>query len=130
MSLQYIFSKSYLFDPAPTPESRLYTPLLIAFSLMVILALLIAWSQNLDKKIKSRNFYTFLAPGILGLLYIFCRYEQLPWLGSRLMLVVIILTFIVWSIVNFIWLIRYLPKQKEQKILQDRYNKYLPRKKK
>ena len=129
MTLEYIFSQKYLFDPVPTQESRLYIPLLIIFSVMIVASLLMLVSKSLDEKIKSRNFYTFLIPGILGLVYIFCRYERLPWLGSRLTLATIILTFIIWSLINFVWMIRYLPKVKQKQILEDRYLKYLPKKK-
>jgi len=129
MTLEYIFSKNYLFDPVPTQESRLYIPLLIVFSVMLVLPLLMTMSKSLDKKIKSKIFYIFLLPGILGLIYIFCRYEQLPWLGSRFALFVIVLTFIVWSIVNFIWMLKYIPEQRQQKILKEKYEKYLPEKK-
>jgi len=97
---------------------------------MIVASILMLVSKGLDKKIKSRNFYTFLIPGILGLVYIFCRYEQLPWLGSRFMLATIILAFTIWSLINFIWMIKYLPKIKQKKILQDKYFKYLPRAKK
>jgi hypothetical protein len=130
MTLQYIFSQKYLFDPLPTQESRLYIPLIIIFSIMIVASLLMLVSKSLDKNIKSRNFYTFLIPGIFGLIYIFCRYEQLPWLGSRLALAIIIFAFIIWSLINFIWMIRYLPAVKQKQILEDRYLKYLPKKKK
>lgn len=129
MSLEYIFSKNYLFDPLPTTESRLYIPLLIIFSVMIIASIFMVASKSLDKNIKSRNFYTFLIPGILGFLYVFCRYEQLPWLGSRFALAIIVLAFIIWSLINFVWMVRYLPKIKQKKMLNDRYFKYLPKKK-
>lgn len=129
MSLEYIFSQKYLFDPVPTQESRLYIPLLIIFSVMIVASLFMLKSKSLDKNIKGRNFYSFLIPSIFGFLYIFCRYERLPWLGSRLMLAMIIVVFIIWSLINFIWLIRYLPKVKQKQILKDKYLKYLPKKK-
>ena len=129
MTLQYIFSKQYLFDPVPTPESRLYVPLLIIFSIMILAPLLMFFAKNIDKNIRNRNFYALLIPGILGLLYIFCRYEQLPWFGSRLMLAIIVAGFVIWSVINFIWTLKYMPKIKQKKILDDRYLKYLPRKK-
>ncbi len=130
MTLNYIFSQNYLFDSIPPQASRLYIPLLILFSLCLILAVIMHLPKNLDPKIKSRNFYAFLVPGVAGCLYLFTRYESLSWLSSRFFLLLIIATLLVWNIINLIWMTRYIPREKERKLAEERFRKYLPQSKK
>lgn len=130
MTLEYIFSQKYLFNPLPTTESRLYVPLLILFALCLIGSLLIKLSEKLNRKVKNRFFYALLTPGIAGFIYLFSRHESLPWLGSRFILALTLTTLIIWNLVLIIWAVRYMPKIKQVKIEQEYFDKYLPRAKK
>jgi len=130
MSLEYIFSQKYLFHPVPTTESRLYVPLLILFALCLIGSLLIRLPEKLNKKVKNRFFYALLVPGIAGFIYLFSRYETLPWLGSRFVLALVLATVIIWNLVLIIWTIRYIPEIKMKKIEEENFYKYLPQAKK
>ena len=129
MTLEYIFSQKYLFNPLPTAESRLYVPLLILFALCLIGALLIKLPEKLNKKVKNRFFYALLVPGIAGLIYLFARHESLPWLGSRFILALIMATIIIWNLVLIIWSAKYVPSVKKAKVEQEEFDKYLPKKK-
>jgi len=70
-----------------------------------------------------------LTPGIAGFIYLFSRYESLPWLGSRFVLALILATLIIWNLVLIIWSARYIPSVKKAKIEQEYFDKYLPKKK-
>jgi hypothetical protein len=127
MSLEYIFSQKYLFNPLPTAESRLYIPLLVLFALCIIGALLMKLPEKLNKKVKNRFFYALFSPGIAGFIYLFSRHESLPWLGSRFILALILATLIIWNLVLIIWAVRYIPRIKKVKIEKEEFDKYLPR---
>ena len=126
MTFQEFFSKNYLFDPATPGESRLYVPLIILFGLSIIFSVLIKVIPNLKfKKLTDRYFVCFLTAGILGFIYLFCRYEELPLLGYRFFLLFILTGLFVWVVVNFAWAVRYIPKDKKESIIREKYNKYL-----
>lgn len=130
MTVQEFFSADYLFNPSTPRESRLYIPLIILFGLLLVFCILIKIVRNLKfKKLADRYFTSFLTIGILGFIYLFCRYEQLPWLGTRFFLLLILSVLFVWTVINLIWALRYIPKYKKEINISERYNKYLPKKK-
>lgn len=131
MPIKEYFSLSYLLDPIPPQESKLYIPLLIMFSLLVVLSILISFvKQGQYIKFIKKFFYPFLTCGVLGLLYLFSRYEGLPVLGSRFFLLVVMLIFLIWIFYNLIWIILNYSKFKNIKTCEDRYKEYLPKNKK
>jgi len=130
MSFQEIFTSKYLFNPIPPSQTNLFIPLLIFFSALVLLSIAIYFLKGWDLQIRMKQFYCFLTNGILGLIYLFARYESLPWLGSRIFLVLIILTLFIWITIILVWMFKYNRKLESKKILTERYEKYLPRSKK
>ncbi len=130
MTVQEFFSADYLFNPSTPRESRLYIPLIILFGLLLVFSLLIKLVRNLKfKKLADRYFTSFLTTGILGFIYLFCRYEGLPWLGTRFFLLLILSALFIWTVINLVWAFRYIPKYKKEINISERYNKYLPKKK-
>lgn len=127
MTLQHFFSKQYLFDPTPTAESRLYLLLMILFGAMILFSIFLSFQNREVKKITKRYFYAFLTCGILGYVYLFSRYETLPWLGSRFFLSLVGLTALVWITWNSVWLIRFWPKYTKVKKTEEKFEKYLPK---
>ena len=127
MTFTTFFSKSYLFDPTPTVTSKLYLPLLIVFGLMILLAITISFQKPAIKKIVGQFFTPFLSTGILGLIYLFARYESLVYLSSRFFLVLVMAIFIGWIVVLLVKIIRFVPKHINAKKIEDRYEKYLPK---
>jgi hypothetical protein len=127
MTLAYIFSKNYLFDPNPTVTSKLYLPLLIIFGLMIVLAIIIYLQKGEVRKIVGRFIVPFLATGVLGLIYLFARYESLVYLSSRFFLFLIVILFVVWDIVLLVKTIKFIPKHLNSKKVEDKYKKYLPK---
>lgn len=128
MTFEQIFSKTYLFDPTPTTKSRLYIPFLILFCAMILFSIVISL-QKQNKKILKKFFYPFLVTGILGLIYLFARYESLPYLASRFTILLIIAVFFIWFMVNLIWMLRFIPKHSRVQKSEERFRKYLPKSK-
>lgn len=130
MTLKEFFSKGYLFDPVPTSQSKMYVVLLVVFSLMIIAAILISFQKEEIKKIAKKFSAAFYTIGILGLVYLFSRYEGLPGLASRFFLLLILTLFVLWMTALLIWLSRVLPQHFESKKRDEKYYKYLPKAKK
>ena len=130
MTLADIFSSQYLFNPTPPTQNKYMLYQMVVFGAFIAIAIVYLLLKKMDAKIRFRHFYCFLTGGILGYIYIFARYESLPWLGSRIYLVLVMLTLIIWSTINTIWLYRYSAKLEDKKVMEDRYEKYLPKPKK
>jgi hypothetical protein len=129
MTFADFFSKKFLFDPAPTYESNLYIPLLIVLGLMIVFALLTKIVKDRARVVADKYFLPFLTSGILGFVYLFARYESLPYLGSRLFLVLIFTTFIIWNFIVSIKLVVFIPEYNKNQKTEEIYQKYLPRNK-
>ncbi|MEK9156463.1 MAG: hypothetical protein AAB360_04200 [Patescibacteria group bacterium] len=129
MTLNEIFSKSYLFDSNPPRESRLYLPLIILFSLLVIMSITVKLLPAKLKNVTNRYFTAFLASGILGFVYLFGRYEGLPWVGARITLVAIGLLVAIWVGIILAWTVRFVPKKIREEQVEERYQRYLPKSK-
>jgi len=130
MTLNEIFNPEYLFNPTPPQETKLYLPLLIVFGACILFAVASKFAKPRVKKYINRFFYTLLICGISGLIYLFSRYEGLPWLGSRLFLILIMAVLAIWLSIDMITLIISMPKHLSAEHSQDRYNRYLPKPKK
>jgi heme A synthase len=130
IDINKLFSVSYIFQNAPNPEG-LYRYLAIFFGLEIVGALIIAAfgrQKSPTRKVKSSFFSLLLTTGIIGLSLIFFRFEEIPYLGSRLMLIILFLVLICWvAFIFWHWLI-ILPEEQREIREQQRFQKYLPHK--
>ena len=125
--LLQIFTAKFLFNPTPPVRSDYYIPFLITFAVLVGAALVILIFVKGEPRKFLRTLITpFLTVGILGLIHLASRYERLPWLASRFFLALVIATFMVWMIAIAVWLANYLPEYKSNKLINEKFNKYLP----
>jgi len=129
MDIKTFFSQQFLFDATPNPESKYYTVLIIAFTVLVVFAVLVYFSKPENKKVIGRFSTPALTFGILGLLHLFGRFESLSWLGSRIFLTIITVLFFIWLIILAVWAGRFIPKHKKEVAKQLRYERYLPKNK-
>lgn len=118
----------YIFESTPSSEG-LYRYLLLLFGLEIIGAIIIAIfnrQKGIYRKLKNKFFSLFLTTGIIGISFIFFRQQQIPYIGSRLPLILLFLTFLIW----FGFIIRYwiviLPKEISKKKEKEKFEKYLP----
>jgi len=130
MDFTTIFSKNFLFASSLDTKNQLTIPLLVIFGLMIILAVVITLQKAETKKIVGGFFIPLVSTGVLGLIYLFSRYESLPYFSSRFFLVLVVVMFLVWNIILLIRTIRFVPKHLSHKKIEDRYQKYLPKPKK
>lgn len=130
MTFSEIFSKEYLFSPTPPSENAFFWYQVAFFGLILVVALIILLSKKIDPKIRAKQLYCYLTCGILGFVYLFSRHEKLPWLGSRFFLVLVLVTLIIWITIITIWMAKYTKTLDKEKIIAQRYKKYLPKKKK
>lgn len=127
--LLQFFNSDFLFSVPPV-KSNFYLPLIIFFGILIIAAVVILIFIKGELRKFLRTLITpFLTVGILGLIHLASRYERLAWLASRFFLALIIAAFIIWMIALAIWLADYLPKYRKNKFTDEKFNKYLPRKK-
>lgn len=121
--------KELLFSPIPSSEGVKYLPLLIAFGIIILLAIGSRLIKGTFSKLAIRYFTPFLTVGILGYINLFARYETLPWLGSGIVLLIVFLIFILTIIINTVWAVKNIPVMIRENKTKERFNKYLPQKK-
>ena len=129
IDLSKFLNFGYIFESNPSSEG-LYRYLLIIFGVEIIGAVIVYFfnrQKGIFKKLKNGFFSLFLTTGIIGLTIIFFRQQQIPYLGSRLLLVLLLVTFLIWLgfIIRY-WLIT-LPKEIIQKKQKEKFEKYLPK---
>lgn len=127
--LARIFNNNFMFGVPPV-KSDFYLFLIIAFSALIIagVAILVFAKGELRKFLRTL-ITPFLTAGILGLISLVSRYERLPWLAPRFFLIFVVTAFLIWMIVIVVWLVNYLPKYQKTKFMNEKFNKYLPKKK-
>ena len=64
--------------------------------------------------------------GFFGLALIFFRFEAIPYLGSRLMLLILFLVFLIWGILIIYYWLRIMPREIKKKKEKENFEKYLP----
>ena len=95
-----------------------------------MLAIVSKFAGREIKKITNRFFYTFLLGGVLGLIYLFSRFEGLPWLGSRFFLMLVVTMIVTWLAVDLISILIYLKVHSSEEENEKKYRQYLPKPKK
>ena len=77
-----------------------------------------------------RRFYRLLlTTAILGYLFLFFAYEQIPLLGMRLWFLLLTILFVVWLVRAIIFAIRDYPRLQQQISERIRFERYLPKNK-
>ena len=128
--LSTFFGPDKLFDPAPPASNLLSLTYLICFGVMTLLAIGWFFLKGDVKQILSGLFTIFMTIGITGLLYTFVRYESLANLSARIVLDAIVLSLVIWLIVESVVITKMAIGYSQIKVVEDKYNKYLPKKKK
>lgn len=131
MSLKEFFSSEYLFK-TPTYHSKLYIPLIVIFALMIIFAILFKLLAKKSKASFAADILLkpFITGALLGYLYLFARYESLPWLSTRFFLLLILVVTLAWAFSLLIIAALAFPKVVKERTAEERYRKYLPKKRK
>ena len=115
-----LFDPGYLFDPRPGSEFLFFWPLVILF-LAVFVGSFKVKARGIAARMRELSF--------LGLLFTFLRDQNIPYLGMRLLIILIFVAAFVYAIWQW--------KQSEKKAIlkpvlqarEDKLMKYLPKKK-
>lgn len=132
IKIEKLFQVKYIFESTPSANG-LYVYLLIVFAIFILLAVVLTIFYKkprylIYKRLKNYLFNFFLTCGLIGLGLMFFRFQQIPYFGSRLMFLLLFLTFIIWGgwILYFRLFIVLKVIKKEQE--KENFSKYLPNK--
>lgn len=130
INLTKLFRADYIFEVSPAVIG-LYLYFSIIFGILIVLAVifffLLRRKNRIYHKLQKRVFIFFVTIGIIGLLLIFFRFEKITYLGSRLMFLVLMTTFVLWGGWIAFYIIFDLPKEKQKLFKKQKFIKYLPR---
>jgi uncharacterized membrane protein YdcZ (DUF606 family) len=127
----------YLSDPYPPTEIAHKNLFLIVAGASILVGFLV-WLiiDQLQKKyeiyenIKFRLFYFWLFFGIISSILIFFRLAGVPYFGSRLLVLLFLLSFLIWFILILIYIWRKFPIELAEFKDKLRKERYLPKPKK
>ncbi|MEK7142762.1 MAG: hypothetical protein AAB785_00965 [Patescibacteria group bacterium] len=124
---------AYLFEKTPPADSD-YRYLVFIFGFLVIIAIANwFWYRRkfikipVYREIRNKLFNIFFYPSIVGLFLIFCRWQAIPYLGSRFFLGLLLIVFVIWLIYLLYFRLIIFPKEIKEFLKQENFNKYLPK---
>lgn len=128
-----LFEPAYLFEKTPPVDSD-YRYLVFIFGFLVVIAIANwFWYRRkfikipIYREIRSKFFNILFYPSVVGLFLIFCRWQAIPYLGSRFFLALLLMVFIIWLIYLLYFRLIIFPKEIEEHLKQENFNKYLPK---
>lgn len=101
------------------------------FIIVTIILRVVAYGLKRQDPIKAgifRRIASLLATtGLLGLMFLFFSYEQLPFLGMRFWFLFLFLGFTAWLLRIALYVVRDYPALKHERAEQQRLRRYLPK---
>lgn len=131
INLSKIFDPNLVFEATPAPGG-LYLLSLIIYGLLIISAIILGVisrrnPQSIYKKLWRQFIYLMLFTGLLGPVLVFFRWQSIPYLGSRLMVLILWIIAIAWLTQIIIYRIWLLPKEIQKIKEKEKFEKYLPK---
>lgn len=125
-------STDYIFEVTPDPQSD-YLYLAIIYGLLILLSIgfWIVYSkrhkeEKIWQKMRGRVFNFFFYTGVIGLVLIFARFQQIAYLGSRLFSLILWLIMFFWLIYILNYRYRVFAKELIKIEKKKKFEKYLP----
>lgn len=112
-----LWNVTYLFGPNPIEMSRSDFWFFIISSALVFISLvfkIVAIQKEIGNPVKhlfNRLFHLCLTIGFFALVWSGLRFENIPWLATHVVVLVLYLIFLVWLGFILYYSIRWLPKQ-------------------
>ena len=128
MKITDIINKNFLFSDMSIGNSKTFLIILIAFFVLIVAGILTGMAKKMHRPLKSRFFNFFLTIGITGVILMFFRFESIPYIGSRFVLILWGLVALVWYFDIFFYSIFKMPKELKKVKSDEIYKKYLPKK--
>lgn len=127
IDLTKLTDPAYLFEPRPEWRSEFLWLLVIFFASAILLALiLIIIKIPTSVIIRQQYLNLLLTCGLIGLWLVFSRWQSLPYLASRFLLVVLLIIMIGWLGKIIIYIKVTLPKTQMRQTRENQREKYLP----
>lgn len=101
MTIKEVFTKKFLFEVNPVMLENVDKMFGVAGVIMVVLAVMFKLAAAfaptpVDKRIRSRFFALFATIGILEIVWFGLRYQNIRFLGSHFMALLLLLIALVW----------------------------------
>lgn len=129
INFKKFLAKSYIFETTP-PVTGLYQYLVVVFILFILIAfILIVKSKKqaeIWKSLSAKIINLLMLGGACGLMFVFFRFEGIPYLGSRLFLFILFLGLIFWAITIVWYRYKIIPKKIKKQQKRKNFEKYLP----
>jgi hypothetical protein len=130
IDLKKLFDASRIFETTPGATGLyLYSGIVFACFLVVGTVFLVLSRQkklDFERKFFSKITNLFLVTGLLGGVWMFFRWQEMPYIGSRFAIYILGLFFVLWIVNILVYKFFILPKIKEQYLEKERFEKYLP----
>ena len=129
---QKLLDPVYIFEKTP-PTDFPFQYLVFIFGFLIILAVIFWFIYGRPKKripiyakLQSKVFNLFCYTGLIGLVLIFFRWQQIAYLGSRFFMLLLLLIFIIWGIYIIYFRLKIVPKEIKKYQEKKQFEKYLP----
>jgi len=135
--LSPLFTLGYWFNPRPEPMSSLITQALMGSIIVLFVLALIFYFLAKAKMDKDRvtarilkklnGLSSFLVVVLLFMFFFF--WQRIPYLSSRFWVLAWLITALIWLFFILRYAIVYAPERRAALLQEERYKKYLPKKK-
>jgi len=125
-----ILDLNWIFEKTPDAQG-LYVYLSVLFSLFLVAALIL-WRRatktrgTVREKLYGQFFKLFMTTGLIGLALIFLRFEGIAYLGSRLIMFILLGISLIWALMITYYGFFILPKEVKELAKKEEFEKYLP----
>ena len=130
------FRPEYLFEPDPGEFVKYGAFFIVFFTILGSIGIIIGVYARVAKKLPEIKAYFYrrvatmlLTGAVLGLLYVFVREQEVLYLSSRLVLLLLLVGMVMWVGFLIYWG-RQIPEKMAAKEKQKEIEKYLPKPKK
>lgn len=131
INLAKIIDPNLVFEASPSSEG-LYLYSLIIYGLLLVAAIILGVisrrdRQSIYRKLWRQLIYLLLFTGLVGPVLVFLRWQSIPYIGSRLMVLVLWIITVAWLAQIITYKIWVLPKEIKKIKEKEKFEKYLPR---
>jgi len=129
VDLSFLLKSSYWLTTNSDMKGVYFIIYLIFFSLLFIVGIgIFMLVRGHFQKVWQKYATPFTLIGVLGWMYLFTTREELPGLSNRLMLLIIMVTFLIWILILLGWSAKNVPVMIRKNKVEEKFSKYLPNK--
>ena len=129
INLNYLFER-YIIDGFSLPIKSF---LIIIFIISIIIAIIsgkkLKNNPGIMKKLYNKLQNWGWTTGLIGFLLFFFREVNTIYLGSRIWMIILLISSFIWILTIFKYYKKEIPKRKKNKKEKEAFNKYLPKQK-